>query len=366
MKSPYTFQLSDQFLNQDEQAVFNQFVEYKNLEKNIWMVFSCMFDSKTNRTQPFLLKAYREEELIGVAVLIKCKSYGRALFSNSFLAKSVDLFQIPCYLWIKFGCCMDMMSNIGFVKEPQKEQEVLGEMITYLKRKVLLTIITDYTTNSSQYTEATELPSLPHALIDTSSMINIEDYINGHKNIKRKIRKLTKLGGTIEIKSCPLELKEIERIKSCFLSTTQNSVFYLPYQDLYLQSALKVSNTQLNGVYYFIVKMNNEIIGYQAAIKSGKNLNALHGAFDRKRSSNHHAYDVLFVKMTEFALENNLSLIDYGLVLNVTKQRMVNKTLAMSYFIMSKFLIVQWIFNAFLKLTRIQGQDQLKYRNTGK
>ena len=108
--------------------------------------------------------------------------------------------------------------------------------------------------------------------------------------------------------------------------------------------------------------MNGNFLGYQAAVKTGTHLNALHGAFDRTRKTNFHAYDLLFVKMTEFAINNNLKSIDFGAVLNITKQRMVNRTIDMSYFLFSKYKIIQWVFNSFLKLTKVQGKEQLQYR----
>jgi len=72
--------------------------------------------------------------------------------------------------------------------------------------------------------------------------------------------------------------------------------------------------------------------------------------------------DILFVKLTEFAIANKLKSIDFGSVINVTKQRMVNKTKNMSYFLFSKYLIVQKIFNIFLRMTKIQGKEQMKFQ----
>jgi hypothetical protein len=107
--------------------------------------------------------------------------------------------------------------------------------------------------------------------------------------------------------------------------------------------------------------MDGEFLGYQAAIKTGQFLNALHGAFDRNRKTTYHAYDILFVKMTEFALEQGLKVCDFGAVLNYTKQKMVNKTLDMSYYLLSKYTFVQWFFHRFLKITKIQSNNQLKF-----
>jgi hypothetical protein len=109
------------------------------------------------------------------------------------------------------------------------------------------------------------------------------------------------------------------------------------------------------------MKLNGEFLGYQAAIKTGTSLNALHGAFDRERKTTYHAYDILFVEMTGFAIENGLKTIDFGSVLNITKQRMVNNTIPMSYFMLSKYSFVQWFFYRLLKLTKIQGEKQMRF-----
>ncbi len=361
-RNTFTFQLRDRFLTEDEQEIFDSHVKILQLEENIWEVFEVLFQSETSSTRPLLLMVYQGDELVGVSILIECKKYGMALFSNKHLAAFLNAFRIPCYLWIKFSCCMDMMSNMGFVKDPEQADEIFGAMIEYIKRKFLLSVITDYVENSSSYDRASVLPALPHALIDTSGMSDIEDYLKTHKNIKKKIRRLQNKGGVFEVVKTPMDSNYISSIESCFVATAEKSVFYLPYQDLYLQSALKVSKSPLRQVYYFVVKIHGEIIGYQAAILSGKYLNALHGAFDRNRSTNHHAYDVLFVKMTEFALEHQVELVDFGAVLNATKQRMVNQTRDMSYFVMSKYAIIQRAFNLLLKNTRIQSKEQLQFR----
>lgn len=65
--------------------------------------------------------------------------------------------------------------------------------------------------------------------------------------------------------------------------------------------------------------------------------------------------------MTRFAIENGLKTIDFGSVLNITKQRMVNNTIPMSYFMLSKSSFIQWFFYRLLKLTKIQGDKQMRF-----
>lgn len=359
----YRFNLSDTFLDKSEQSVFKDHLISTGLDDSIWPVFESLFKSSTGRSKPLLLKVNSADQLVGAIILTRCNKYGKALFSNPILAWLIDLVRIPYYQWIKFGCCMDMMSNTGFVRDPNQYDEIIKAAIIYLNQNKLLTIVTDYTSNKNLYSKASVLPALPHATINCSEMDNISDYLKSFKNINRKMRVFENKGGRYIFIENNLSGDQIESLRKCFNATAEKSVFYLPYQDLYLQSAINTSQSHLTNVCYFIATLDDEFIGYQAALKTGKYLNALHGAFDRTRKSTYHAYDILFVKMTEYAIANNLSICDFGAVLNFTKQKMVNRHDEMSYFIMSKNAMVQLLFNVFLKKTKVQSKSQLRFRS---
>ena len=177
----YTFKLSDKFFSNSEKQVFEDYLRFQGLDNGIWDVFSCLFEAGTQHTKPLLLKVYKNADLFGAAIIIKCNRYGKSLFSNYFLSNLIDFVNIPFYLWMKFGCCMDMMTNPGFVKDPEKADEVNTAIATYLRKKNLLTIINDYTENSDLYEEASILPALPHALIDCSKMTSLQDYTKRFK-----------------------------------------------------------------------------------------------------------------------------------------------------------------------------------------
>ncbi|MBN2481342.1 MAG: GNAT family N-acetyltransferase [Bacteroidales bacterium] len=359
----FGFTLSDKFLSKDEQKVFEEHIKLINLDKGVWEVFACLFRSKVKNARPLLLRIFKRDELAGAIIITKCTGYGNALFSNKILSGFINLLKIPYYQWIKFGCCMDMMSNPGFVKNPEESNEILRAAIQFLRKKSLLLIVTDYTTNSGLYENASVLPALPHALIDCSKMVSIQDYLKDYKNLKRKMNVFKIKGGEYISVERQLNEEQLIYLKKCFLSTSQKSVFYLPYQDLYLSSAITTSKTNIENVHYFIALMDGQFIGYQAALKAGSHLNALHGAFDRDRKTTYHAYDILFVKMTEFAIENGLKTIDFGAVLNFTKQKMVNMKIEMSYFLLSRYKSFQLFFNMLLKITKVQSKHQLRFRD---
>ena len=224
----YTFELTDRYFSVKEKEVFKDYLSFHGLDDSIWEVFSCLFKSAVKNTTPLLLRVFKESELHGAAIVIKCNNYGQSLFKSRVLSGVINLVNVPFYLWIKFGCCMDMMSNPGFCKDPEKADEVCGAMIAYLKEHSILTIINDYTENIALYKKASILPALPHALIETTSMITIGDYMSDHKNIKRKMRVFKNKGGEYIRISSQLNEDQISSLKKCFSSTAEKSAFYLP------------------------------------------------------------------------------------------------------------------------------------------
>jgi hypothetical protein len=361
----FTFTLSNNYLSDDERSVLTPGLAHFSIDENIWDVFACLFRSSTKGTTPLVLRVFENRELCGAAIVIKCRRYGKALFNNPLLAGMMDLFGIPCHLWIKFGCCMDTMSNSGFVADPTRADELLTAISAYLRSHTFLTIINDFSGNGLHHAGSVILPALPHARITTREMDGIGDFLTIHKSLKRKPTTFRKNGGTIDIKSGVLPTDDVKSLKRCFRVTAGKSSFYLPYQDLYFNATQTTGSTRLDNVYYFIARLDGKFVGYQAALKTGTCLNALHGAFDRTLRTTHHAYDCLILKMVEFAIENECSSIDYGAVLNETKQRLMEST-EMSYFLGSRWKPVTFAFSNFLKVTKIQGRGQMKYRETRK
>ena len=358
----FTFDLIETYLTDQEIDSFRDCLAENELEENVWRIFGALFQSATKYTKPLLLKVYENGELFGLTVILKCTKYGKALFKNRLMATLFNGLGMPLLLWVKIGCCMDMLSCPGLVRDPSRTHEVHAAMARFLESRGNAIVIMDYSNNGALYPQATTLPCLPHALIDTSQMSRIEDFTGIHKNIRRKMRKFSNKGGTYQIKQRTFPKEYLSELEKCFISTADKSVFYLPYQDLYLESAKTTGLKDIPEVYYFIARLNGEFIGYQAAIKTGKYLNGLHGAFDRERSSNYHAYDLLFVKMAEFAIEHGLHAIDLGVVLNETKAKMVNKTIEMSYYLMSKSALLKWFLGRIFRVTRMQSEEQMKFR----
>jgi hypothetical protein len=289
--------------------------------------------------------------------------YGRALFSNRVLIQLIDALRMPTYLWLKYGCCMDLLSNPGFVTQPGKGDEVFAAMAGYLKSHTTISTIaiTDYIGKASLYRGATVLPFMPHGLVDVTHMTCIQDYTRQHKHFQKKANKFRNHGGTIEVVQGTLDDASISAVERCFISTAEMSSTYLPYEDIYLKSALASCRMKADNIFHFLARKEGALVGYQSAIQTGEKLNALHGAFDRELEKTFYAYDNIIVTMADFAIRNGLECVDFGSILNFTKQRMMNKALSMSYYILCNTPWTTQFMGSILKHTKMQSEGQMQF-----
>ncbi len=356
----YTFDLSSRFLSPEETCLFTSSLASLHVDEHIWAIFAGLFRSATKDTKPYMLRVYENTRLCGAAILIKCTRYGRSMFKSAWLVKLFDRVSSPNHIWLKFGCCMDMLSNPGFTILPEKSGEIFSAMADFMRQHMLQAVITDYRENAALYPRAAALPFMPHGLVATAGMKSLQDYIGEHKNIRKRLNSFKNKGGSTDIVRGAVDEPTLASIKRCFLATAEKSAFYLPYEDLYLNSALTISSMPADFVYHFIARKDGEFLGYQAAIKTGTRLNALHGALDRERETTFYAYDNLIVRMIEFAIQEGLESVDFGSIMNLTKQRMMNQSLDMNYYLFSKSALMQRVMAGFNKLTKHQGKEQMR------
>ena len=356
------FTLTNQFFEEYEQLAFLPYLVELGLDERIWSIFRILWKCNDCYNRPIILRAYEDESLVGAIILLKCQNYGRSLFRNSMLWRGTDILRIPVYLWLRLGCGMDLISNPGFFISRINEAEIITGMMAYLNKSQLVTLVNDYSANRNLYKESNELGALPHAIITTGNFIDLNDYIAQFKNLKRKIRAFKNKGGSIEVFFDQLPITYLDAMKKCFDSTCKTSRFHLPYQRLYNQLAIACGKTAVEKICYFIALMNGKLVGYQATLVSGNHLITLHGAFDRNLKSTYHAYEALICKMVNFSIKQRLIQIDLGAVINHTKKRMINKSIPMSYFLMSKYSWLRRAFNLLISFSNIQSQSQLQFR----
>jgi len=87
----------------------------------------------------------------------------------------------------------------------------------------------------------------------------------------------------------------------------------------------------------------------------------MNGAFNRNLPTTHHAYENMIYRSVEYALENGLSEIHYGPVLNETKKRMMETFIPTQLYLYSNIPGMVKVLTPLLKMTRLQNKKMMEY-----
>jgi len=87
----------------------------------------------------------------------------------------------------------------------------------------------------------------------------------------------------------------------------------------------------------------------------------MNGAFNRNLPTTHHAYENMIYSTVEYGVEQGISSIHYGPVLNETKKRMMEQFIPTQLYIYSFIPGVVKTLSPFLKRSRLQNTKLLKY-----
>ncbi|NIA15707.1 MAG: GNAT family N-acetyltransferase, partial [Nitrospiraceae bacterium] len=315
--------LDGRMLSREERDVFAGYLSRHGLDEAIWDVFECFTQVGTRMTQPRVLRAHDGGRLVGVAFMARCRAWSGAVFANRLLQQGLDLFGIPACVWIRVGFCAEILANPGFVADGCDYAEVIGAMIDYLRKHSYGTIIIDHAEDEGLHSGSMKYPYVCDGVVPVDGMRTAQDYIDQHRNIKRKIKAFTNKGGTIEVVRGALPEALLDTLGRCMTATVARSVIHAPFQDSFIDVTARTCQCPSENLVHFIAWMNGEMLGYHTFVQTGRGLRMLHGAFDRERRTTYHCYENIIIDTVRFAIEHGLEAVYFGPVMNETKRRMM-------------------------------------------
>jgi hypothetical protein len=264
-----------------------------------------------------------KDRLIAAALLLLCRRVGRALFRSPVLYKPINVLKIPVWLWIKAGFGPEVIANPGFYASDVDTDLIAGKMIDYMADNSLSFFVTDVQANSSHHKNALVFPYVDEGMVDVSGMNSVQDYIQEHRNLKKKIRSFRNKGGNLETVRGSVKEKERQTLINCCNATMRKSFVSTPFQDAFPDVIDETLRCDSSAFIHMISRMNGEITGYHSFIMAGSSLRMMHGAFNRDMGSTYHAYENLILASLEFAIDQKLNRVYFGPIMNETKRRMM-------------------------------------------
>lgn len=324
----------DTSLTKEEKDVFTGHLKIEGLSHNIWDLFEEWVEISTSKVKFFYLKVYQENELIGLGLFLKIKpldlttSYSR-LRKNALVKKIISFISLlnsNC-VYISFrNLITSNLTRPFFFREPERENIIMKAILTYLKdeKEADMVTILDTSRNDNHYQKAgfDKYPSSSEAYFDATKYADISEYLNKHKSLKKNLKR-KKNFVTTEILQGPISKNKQIQIRECLYCSIKESRVNTPSQQFFEDNIFETEVYNSDKYIHIFICIDNRIIGFHTFLVSGSSMGGVLGGFNRDYSRKSFAYERVIIASLDYAIKNKIKNVQYSLVDNYTKLRLV-------------------------------------------
>ncbi len=345
----------------EERGVFDAALDDLGVDHSVWEVFDRLMGLSARGTMPQAVRAYAGEELAGLAFVIRCRAYGRAVFDTPVFRAPIDLVGLPSFIWIRAGMCAEAAANPGFVARGHDQRAVLAAMLRHLKSTSCGVVVIDTPENAWLHEGGQVYPYVADGVLDLGGFGSVEEFVASHGNVDRKLKEYARKGGCMEVTRGRVPEVMLSRFQACMESTVNRSIVYSPFQGLFPGIVAETCRIDRPEMIHFVTRLKGEVMGYHTFVRAGQGLRMVHGAFDRTLPTTHHAYESLIVRVAEYAIEHGLTRAHFGPVMNETKRRMMNVSHPCALYFHTQYALVQLLFPPIFRRTKMQSAALLAF-----
>jgi len=325
----------DTSLTIEEKDVFTGYLIQEELSHNIWDIFEEWVERSTSKVKFFYLKVYQGDELIGLGLFLRIKPFDlRASYSifrkNAFVKKlisAISFLSSNC-VYVSFrNLITSNLTRPFFYRESEMEDIIMKAILIYLKeeKEADMVTIVDTSTHDNHYQKAgfDIYPSSSEASFDATKYTDISEYLNGHRSLKKNLKR-KKSFITTEISQGPISKNNQIQIKECLYCSIEKSRVNTPSQQFFEDNIFETEIYNSDKYIHIFIRVDNRIVGFHTFQVSGSNMGGVLGGFNRDYSMKSFAYERVIVASLDYAIKNKIKNVQYSLVDNYTKLRLVD------------------------------------------
>jgi hypothetical protein len=311
---------------------------------------------------PLFLCGYEEGALVGVAVFFRSRDpeFKRIIRPERRVLRSVasllqplaNLITGPMYFSVPdwFTGCASPWLTVS----PDRLVAFKRAVIESLNSKGLVFVLDDPADEADLYKSAHYIsaPGLSGCSIDIATW---DEFARQKKNLKKKVSRFKKQGGTTEVVEQPLSAARIDDVLSCQLSSQEHSSLGNPSKssdevlDTWSRHACSVGHPYVT----FIASLHGAVVGFQTFIVSGTRLLCFSGGFKR---NSFHAYENLVLAAVDYAKEKGLQTVHMGVNNNPTKESMTNLKTPMRVYTRVRISVFRFLVRALIPALGISAE----------
>lgn len=303
----------------EEQLRFAPDLTELGLDAAVWSILNASLSTRSEYSSPKILRAYQEDEAVGIAMYVECRQTARCITRNPFLVRILDASGTPSFAWLRISAALDQYANPGFVAGPLDRRTLIRAALEYLTKKYLYGFVFDR-------------PDIPMGLPSSdvlfpdfgyieANRVGAETYLQASKNLRKKVRKFGNKRGRVDVVRGPMPTHERKTMLRWMRALDPD--IRLAFQDNY--PAMVDAAVQQPETVHVLAYLDDAFVGNQSFVQTGRRLVCLSGIFDPDRKSNYHAYENVILESIRLANAQSLDQIDYGPIVNPTKARMMTR-----------------------------------------
>jgi len=327
--------VKDRALNEREKAVFAAHLAAEGISKNVWNLFDEWVARSTKRVDFFYLKALRGDELAGLGLFLKVKpvdlrtSYA-GLRRNAFLrtlGRGLSALASNC-LFVSFRNLITAnLVRPFFYSDPASGDEIMTAMLTFLKSEKQADMVTiiDTLDHDAVYRAGgfTVYDSPSEAILDTAKYPGVTEYLAAHRNLKKNLSK-KKIALMADVCRGAVSDEDKRQMRACVENSVAVSNVNNPCQGFFEKHVFDTEAFSSDDYVHIMVRVDGVIAGFHTYLVSGTSLGGVLGGFNRALARNHFAYERVIIASLDYALAHGLRRVNYSLIDNLTKLRLVD------------------------------------------
>lgn len=322
-------------ITDNEKQVFINHLELKGLADDVWELFQEWTLLSTKNAEFLYLKVFKRDRLIGMGLFMKIHPFDLRTASatlrkhwilNRLFATASKLSHHTVYFSFR-NLITSNLTRPFFYHDPEQSEVVMKAILAYLKnvRNADMVSVIDTAENDGIYKseDFTQFLSPSEAWFDVSRYENISQYLNRHKSLKKNLKK-RKNRVLTEIKKGPLTDTEKKQINDCLACSKFNSRLSIPGQTFFEDHIPSTSIFNSNRFIHIYIRVDGTIAGFHTFQVSGSVMGGVLGGINRAYSKNSFVYERVIVASLDYAIKQGLKRIQYSLIDNYTKLRLVD------------------------------------------
>lgn len=162
--------------------------------------------------------------------------------------------------------------------------------------------------------------------IDTRQLNSGDEFLAGHKRLRRHVRDHAKDGREVHAVEGPVDAELARRFSDLVYSTYRHhgGVGRWQFREYAYRACGSFFRNCADAVHIY-TSDGGRLTGLQSFVRHRDRLELSEGGFDRSRN-NHHAYEAIIAESVAFATEHGLAAVGYGGIWNAAKDRYTSKS----------------------------------------